>query len=438
MASYIGKFEEIGGRIINSEWKRPICYQILIDEAEKLLMSEPLMGETWMGEDEFDEEIQTNHVSWGGENSASIGNEADVSTTKSSSQLDFLGNVARLIPRGKTSCSPCFGPLALSVVGWDVSSCVNERLGENATHQQRENFLKETLKCMVDMNQPFHGIANMDCNQICVPEGGHMKYFNRQGTWLIVPVMTMEDLLGWNDSSECYTVMALSGALVANERTDPRNALSLSRSCWFKLDSQNDPSYLGPRLLLEDEIKLATNLVQTFVLALADLATGQGEGKMTPIDFERPDKPLDGRQRKELKYAADKLNNKGKEATVPKLLDISNARVMGVQVKRLDGKHNFPDPFLLCIKSAINWMIQNSERPLPISSKDTDEDDSDDSNSDNSEAWEDSDDALDDFPETFPPSTPCPFKDISFIRTESPFSLSSQESFDSRASFEDV
>jgi hypothetical protein len=118
------------------------------------------------------------------------------------------------------------------------------------------------------------------------------------------------------------------------------------------------------------------------------------------------DLPLEKAQELMMAEESLRLNYKVK---VPILSWNSEAKVVGVELLESTNK---PDPLLLLLKSAINWMTQNGQRPLPACGEKSQSDNdtsSEETDSDEDDAWDNN--------EYFTPSTP---KVPEFIQFKAP------------------
>eukprot|EP00539_Tryblionella_compressa_P002246 CAMPEP_0178746542 /NCGR_PEP_ID=MMETSP0744-20121128/7862_1 /TAXON_ID=913974 /ORGANISM="Nitzschia punctata, Strain CCMP561" /LENGTH=217 /DNA_ID=CAMNT_0020399755 /DNA_START=171 /DNA_END=824 /DNA_ORIENTATION=- len=127
------------------------------------------------------------------------------------------------------------------------------------------------------------------------------------------------------------------------------------------------PIYKNERckMLKPSEIERATSTLAEVCKALADLATGRTGGKnnLIPLALQRESKPLNADEAKELTDAIESLTvTCGWKVKVPQVTAVVQDKQSKVPALQLEFHK---DPLLLFIKSAINWMAQNGQRPLP-------------------------------------------------------------------------
>ena len=275
---------------------------------------------------------------------------------------DFMGCVhadsAHLFPSRATNCIPRYGILSQAVVGHDFEAdfqiMMKDTKPEDADVLQ-EKLIKVLQMACMSANKPI-GIASLPMNRLNVPKAGHLSHFDNENRWLFIPIMTLDEVLKWKNGDE-YEVMVIAGELNDSGRfTDAQTYQSLLAPDVLKKDNHN--------LLDEPEAQKATDLLSEVVKGLADMVNGRGkEGMLIPEMMGRKEGYLDLNEdyQRDLAETANVLK-KG-VVQIPHLTWSSTTKVVGV--KMLKASRNIPDPLLLVIKSAINWMSQNGEAPLP-------------------------------------------------------------------------
>ena len=279
---------------------------------------------------------------------------------------DFLGgtsgNKGHLIPAPRSLCAPRYGIMVQPVIGFSFEDQVDAKIRTSPGEADNlKRVLKKVLQKAVISDKQPQGLANREENLLYVSKEGHETHFDVNCQWLVVPVMTLEEaLLEWRRGGS-YKVMVVAGDF---RRNDPEQSAKMYKNLIHSgIMQQNNTC-----ILEEPEIRKATIFLEYFVKALADMATGRGGDALLPEDLDRQDENLVE------KYDANAWIDKvaelvdGKEnlerdgtVLVPDLseIDFSNVRVLGVTIT--DG----PDPACLGIKSGVNIMTQNYQRPLP-------------------------------------------------------------------------
>jgi hypothetical protein len=407
-------YNDICLRMTDAEWKRPIKYDIIVEDLKKhaTLSWEEISLET-AGSASGNSSSQNSAKKGGnsrqnkgdnsGQNRGSKPNlvisvsERRTTTLTCENTLDFMGsgtgNKAHIIPHPRTLCAPRFGIIAQPILGFDFEHFMRD-------DEDKELKLKRILqKAIINGGRP-HGLASLPQNLIWIPKAGHENRFDKRCQWFVIPVMTLEEALGWKDREErenqppkqqSYEVMVIAGTFSKDEGAE-RDSILANKELIDPLVLEGD----GHRLLGEKDIEKATQLLRHFVKALADMATGRGGNRLMPDGLDRENRDYSSAEWQD--YVAE--IQQGKESLeknmlvkVPNLTthDCSKLKVVGVQLKsNEDYRHTIPDPALLALKSGINWMAQMEQRPLPCCvasyEKDSDKDSDDEQSSDN-EDW---------------------------------------------------
>ena len=295
-------------------------------------------------------------------------------------------NTAHLLA-GNVTCSPTVGILAQPIVGKDFEAAMDKQI---KTVEGRENVedksgkvkalqakkIKILQQLAYHKRDPYKGFINLENNWVQVPKQGHETFFDEGCNWIIVPVMPLEDILGWHHGKGEYWVMFIAGNLTETDYSAYRNLLQASQS-----EKDGEDVYVeGEReQCSEDEVRNGIKNLRAFVCALADLATGRGENKLTPFDLILEDKKP--RELGDLMAARDELQTK-KTVIVPKLKEISFEN-NGPEILKLRIRHNFDtskltEPMAFAAKGALNFMSLTGQKATPACRKrNGDEEDSD-------------------------------------------------------------
>jgi len=121
-----------------------------------------------------------------------------------------------------------------------------------------------------------------------------------------------------------------------------------------------------------DDVKNGIANLSAFICAFADLATGRGANKITPLDLvEKDQEPTD---LVDLKKAANRLK-KYKQVLVPELQSI-NFDAVDIMKLRIGHGHltsKLPEPMAFAAKGALNFMSLTGEKATPGCCRDEEE-----------------------------------------------------------------
>lgn len=208
-------------------------------------------------------------------------------------------------------------------------------------------------------------------------------FFDQGCNWIIVPVMPLKDILEWHPKKGDYWVMFFAGSLTEPDYPAYRNLIQASQS-----EKDEEDIYVdGEReRCTEAEVHHGIKALCAFVRALADLATGRGENKLTPLDLIREDnKP---NELTKLKEARGDLQKK-KKVMVPKMKQIdfndNPPEILKLRICHKYDASKLPEPMAFAAKGALNFMSLTGQKATPAcGERKGDEEDSDEEDSESS------------------------------------------------------
>jgi len=431
-APFKNGYKAICLRMANEEWERPQDYQQIVNDlkaqAEKSVVVDVISLHSASTKNSERSAVSSERNT----DSKTPKPKNRVATMKPKESFERpdclggdLGNKGHIIPAPKTLCAPRYGIITQPIIGFSFEDFMKSKIEEEArTNDSDEPRVTELNRILIRILQKSvisdkkpHGIASRVENLLYVPKSGHEEHFDNGCQWFFIPVMTLEDALKWTSGQE-YKVMVIAGDL---KQGNAEFSAKLHRLLMPRNVLKNEEIHC---LLDEDEIRMATALLEDFVKALADVATGRGEaGTLTPDKLDREDKEEQYKGsawRKKLEELEEgRKNLEGGMVMIPdlKVPDFSNVKVLGLTLR------NGPDPALLGIKDAIGWMTQNGQRPLPACERSGEAAEDDDTGS----TGEDSFQGITSTPNVpkFVCASPSPTRD----RTPSRLSLLREDSF---------
>ena len=267
---------------------------------------------------------------------------------------NFLGtksneNAHQGFPSSKT-CIPAYGIISQVVLGFDAEGyCAEMKKGKDELID-----ILQHLVCGNEKNGRL-GLRNVEENKLRMPVN-HCEYYDDNPGWIIVPIMTKEEMKTWEGGN--YFVMVLTGSKVANKgliTEDYRDSVDgILQKC------------------SEKDVKVATQLVGDFMKANADALLGRPEqedsnapsSNVTPFDLFK--NPADNREvAKKVRALRDteKLLLKS-GLKVPKMKSWDKKWII-LKVHLNGTKCSVPDPATIAEKAAINVSNLFKQKLLP-------------------------------------------------------------------------
>ena len=285
------------------------------------------------------------------------------------------GNQAHLLEKKSTECAHLQGIIGPAILGVDLASICSDR--DRLIRAFRATAIGDSS-----------GLCDSMHNIIKLPKAGHEMYFDspQWPAWLVLPVKDLVEAADF-DPQKGYWVIPLAG-LLQNLESNGVNAQNLShhkKECLKTLYGEDYEAHPDTqRLAKPEETKKAIAFLVACIKALADVVTGLPIGesvlkKLMPIELDRTEgKKRLSPEKKEMmeKTCASLLDGK---VWIPDFIESVDLKSMNILMVRLEpGVVPLPDPLLLGVKSAINWMAQNGQKPLPTCPDPDSSDDEDD------------------------------------------------------------
>jgi len=335
--------------------------------------------------------------------------EGIVSGTKS--------NKGHIIPRPTTECAPIHALYCPPILGIDV-----DKLVPNGSVSNRRDLMQQAMRMACigkyyttkdrsgiedadekEQHWEGFGLAFLQENNIYVPNPNE-EFFDGiqngdQPSWLFLPVLTMQEAANYDHQSK-YSVIAIAGltmspaslsqnrAKMKKEMKKEPNEVEVLHSLAEKnvaasaslFASFDYVDYCGEEGSMdngkETKIRTAFDFLRDCVLTLADLVTNgypagntEDGGNIMPVHLDRVKGKLLSRNKKEAMEKIRSDLDEKRTVLVPEIIEGINLTTdMEVCIVEFSTKMIQPDPLLLGMKNAINWMAQNNQKPLPANS----------------------------------------------------------------------
>ena len=337
-------------------------------------------------------------------------------------------NKGHLIPRPTTECAPIHALYCPPILGIDVDLLVRDRSVGNRRGLMKKvmqtacigkYYTKEGRAGIEDGDETEQhwvgfGLAFLQENNLYVP-APHEKFFDGiqhsdPPSWLFLPVLTMQEAVEYDHTSN-YSVIAIAGLAMSPESRSQIEANMKKKSkkepnedeILHSLAEKNVAAsaslfgnfdYIKYRKETgsagndkETKIRTAFYFLRDCVLTMADLVTNgypvragstEDGGNIMPGDLDRvKGKKLSKNKKEEMDKTRLDLDDK-KTVLVPEIIEGINLNTdIEVCIIEFSDKMIQPDPLLLGMKNAINWMSQNNQKPLPACPPCADNPDSD-------------------------------------------------------------
>ena len=331
------------------------------------------------------------------------------------------GNLAHLaIPNKRGECGIIHSIYTPSVLGMDTKEFLGLR-GEIGS--ERETLIQimqlaavgmeiEDGKGGISTKNPFKyqkhvgiGLSDLTENLLKIPMDGHQSHFDgEKADWFFLPVTSLQDAIDY-DETEDLKVIAIVGLFPKQDKSKEIGDNSSQSERYNKkhakvaLEEVVDANWKASASLFQghqfdfsetkwavqgfassEEIKTAIGFLSECVKGLADLVVNghpaHGAKPLMPMDFDRKDHTLSAQKVRMMKDTKESLESKG--VWVPKIIDeegLGKVEVLRITLKGEAPEPKGgepkgptppkPDPMLLGIKNAINWMAQFDQKPLP-------------------------------------------------------------------------
>jgi hypothetical protein len=261
---------------------------------------------------------------------------------------DPLGEKAHLIPQ-LFICAPFYGIFSQAILGVDL-----EKYYEN-NRPELIKALQQVVSGRVKEKRVQTGLRYSPLNLLMLPQR-HCDFFDDRPVLVVVPILDLEKVKHWTEGEE-YWVMFIAG----RSKKDPDD---YTNEYWYKkrifagnLDYEENKRERCD----SNDINKATTLLSQFVKAHADVLTGRGGNRLTPLDLFVNDLDQEVNKRKNmLNDTVEKLRNNVVKVPVVKDNTGRNWEVMKIYLTV-----DIPDPALVATKAAINWSARCDQNLLP-------------------------------------------------------------------------
>jgi hypothetical protein len=246
-------------------------------------------------------------------------------------------------------CAPFYGIFSQAILGVDL-----EKYYEN-NRPELIKALQQVVSGQVKEKRVQTGLRYSPLNLLMLPQR-HCDFFDDRPVLLVVPILDLEKVKHWTEGEE-YWVMFIAG----RSKKDPDD---YTNEYWYKkrifagnLDYEENKRERCD----SNDINKATTLLSQFVKAHADVLTGRGGNRLTPLDLFVNDLDQEVNKRKNmLNDTVEKLRNNVVKVPVVKDNTGRNWEVMKIYLTV-----DIPDPALVATKAAINWSARCDQNLLP-------------------------------------------------------------------------
>jgi hypothetical protein len=251
------------------------------------------------------------------------------------------------------TCILAYGIISQVILGFDAEVyCASMNKNKDETIK-----LLQHLVCGNESNGRL-GLRSVPENKLLMPKG-HCEHYDNNPHWIIVPIMTTEEIKKWK-TGEKYFVMVL-----AKDAAEYKTLIT---------EDYHDSVDGIRQRCSEEDVKVATQLLGDFMKANADALLGRPKqeesnvptSNVTPLDlFQNPKDSREVTKKINNLGITEKLLSKKFEVKVPKMKSWDKKwEILKVHISGT-GIHSVPDPATIAEKAAINVSSLYDQKLLP-------------------------------------------------------------------------